>query len=174
MFCLFALARSTKFEVEFSVKYSSACPLSSESYLIIDNGNLIVKPSRRSSTYVRLHPGNHFIDVSHPWCKFPPVNLHLKNDGSFKAIVNDTTITEYPIKLKHYKMEEESPFSMMGLNPTLVKILIGVVVVMRLFRWFMSKPEIIEKIKKFQENMLAQQQELQRKQQEMQKNQQNK
>ena len=102
------------------------------------------------------------------------MNLHLKNDGSFKAIVNDTTITEYPIKLKHYKMEEESPFSMMGLNPTLVKILIGVVVVMRIFRWYMSKPENIEKIKKFQENMLAQQQELQRKQQEMQKNQQNK
>lgn len=98
--------------------------------------------------------------------------MQLRDDGSFRAEVNGSSITEYPIILRHHKMEEESPFSLMGLNPTLVKVLIGVVVVMRLFRWYMSKPENIEKIKKFQENMLAQQQELQRRQQEIQSKQQ--
>lgn len=172
MFCLLALARSAKFEVELSVRYSSACPLSPESYLVVDNGQLLVKPSRRSSTFVRLHAGSHSISVSHPWCDFPQVNMQLRDDGSFRAEVNGSSITEYPIILRHHKMEEESPFSLMGLNPTLVKVLIGVVVVMRLFRWYMSKPENIEKIKKFQENMLAQQQELQRRQQEIQSKQQ--
>ena len=159
MFCLVAFVGCSKVEAEFAVKYTASCPLSPESFMIIDNGAQIIKPSRKSQTYVRLHPGKHTIFITHPWCRFYTVSLDLGEDGSFEAVSNSTKTTKYPIKISHQQLEDDDP--MMGLlKSPIVIIAIVISIGIRLLKGYLGKPEVIEKIQKFRDDVISQQQQM--------------
>jgi hypothetical protein len=88
------------------VKFSSSCPATHESYLVIDNGAQLIRPPLFGKVYVWLDPGTHLIDVSHPWCHFFPVHLKLDSDGTFDAVSNSSVIQEFPIIIRHYQKPE--------------------------------------------------------------------
>ncbi|KAH0795156.1 hypothetical protein GPJ56_000999 [Histomonas meleagridis] len=160
MLCLFAtFIASKKIEAIFDIKFTASCPLSPEAYMIVDKGEQIIKPTRKGKTYVRLHPGKHTIDISHPWCKFYPVEFNGAQDGSFKAITNSTAISKYPITVRHMPLEDDDPLSMMLKNKWMLLaplILIG----FQFLKRYMSKPEVMAKVQEMQENLRRQQEEM--------------
>lgn len=150
---LFVIAAvSSKIEVPLDVKFTAACTLTPEVMMSVDNGAFSLKPALRGSTYVRLHPGEHHIIVTHPWCTFYPVHLTLEHDGSFVAVVNETSTTEYPIKIRHQaNVDKESLTGMFSTNQiiTFAVVVIG----FQLFKAWMSNPNNQDRVRQYQEDM---------------------
>jgi hypothetical protein len=151
LFCFAFLASSFRVETEFAVKFSAACPVSPESYLIVDNGVQAVKPPLYGKTYVWLEPGIHLIDVSHPWCTFFSVHLSLKSDGTFTAVSNSSSTGEFPIAIRHMaNTDSDILTSFMSSKWMLLMILVPIV--MQFLKKYLSSPEVQEKLRKLQED----------------------
>lgn len=157
---LTSLSVSKKIDVEFSVKFTSSCPNSGQaSYLIIDYDDTNLIPALlKNVTHVRVKPGKHHVEVTHPWCNFYPLNFEVNEEGQIKAQMNGTVYTKMPVPIKHPQMVDiTNSFSLfsMGLQPML---LIGGA--MFLFKKICSP----EKIQQLQQNMQEQQRKLQEEQ----------
>jgi hypothetical protein len=155
---LCAVVGCSKIEVELAVKYSSACPGSHESFIIVNNQNYPMKPAIYTSTYIRLHPGKHVILITHPWCSFPEVMLDLHEDGTFRAVSNSSWTETFPIVIRHGPNTEDDILSKLTGSPMMFLLLL-VPVAMFICRSIVSSPSVQAKIQKFQQDMQQQLQE---------------
>jgi hypothetical protein len=151
IFCSFVL--SSKLEVELAVKYSSACPGSTDSHVIVDNRDFPVQPALYGSTFVRLHPGKHILQVSHPWCSFPDVILELNEDGTFRASSNFSSTEKYPIVIRHLDNSETDILSKLTNSPMMLFLLL-VPIAMFVCRQIVSSPKVQAKLQQWQQDML--------------------
>jgi len=160
---LFSSAFSSKIETELAIKYTASCPNSRESMLVIDNGKDYFKPVRNGITRIRLTPGYHKLEVSHPWCTFYPVDLTLYDDGKFSAVSNSTTQSSYPIAIKHLPNQDDDPIMMLFKSPTL--LLIGGIPLLFMFlkKKFLT-PEMMLKLQEKQKELAEQKKQLEERQ----------
>ena len=158
---LSALALARQFEVAIDVRFSSSCTDVPDAMIAV-NGRVTAKPALKGATYLRLEPGKHSIEVMHPWCTFETVQLSLNDDGSFRANVNGTLVTEAPIKVRHGKLQSEWDMVTGMLSPQMVIMGIVVFAGIHFFKSWASNPDNVDKIKKWQEDLQKQMEEAQK------------
>jgi hypothetical protein len=162
---LVLLVSSLKIEAQFAVKYSSSCPGSHESFMIIDNGAQVLRAPLFGPAYVWLEPGTHSVDVSHPWCTFYDVDFTMEDDGAFVAVSNLTTTDRYPVNIRHMaNVDRESMFGMK--SSKWMVIAVAVLIVMQVIKRLLTTQKVHDWIKNIQEEMRKAQEELQRQQEE--------
>ena len=159
---LTALSFAVPVELPLSVKFSPSCLVVPQARVLVDD-KVVGVPVLKNLTYIRIEPGEHTIDVIHPWCFFPHVVLRIHEDGDFVANVNGTVVTTAPIVLKHRKNEDkESLFAYV--SPTTMIMGAAFMGGVTLLKSYLGNPDNVDKIKKWQEDLQKQMEEAQRQQ----------
>ncbi|KAK8885258.1 hypothetical protein M9Y10_040703 [Tritrichomonas musculus] len=156
LFFLYLHFIAPKVEVTFSVKYTAACPIVKESFMIIDEGKDIIKPPRYGKTYYRFKPGKHFVEISHPWCTFYNVSIEVHPNGRYVASTHNLTLRNEEIPIRHLKnIDTTDIFQMLGPSVFVIGgIIFGVVFCCKKM---MNNPQVQEEMRRQQEKLLEQQ-----------------
>ena len=148
---------SSKFEVPLQIRHDGSCPLTHESYILI-NGSTYIKPSSSSIFYLRLHPGQHDIKVLHPWCDFRDVSISVADNGKYTASSgNERFQNGSPVISRHEKNFDPMDITNF-LSPQTVIVFVGGFLLIQQCKKKMSSPEFIAQMREQQELMKRQQQ----------------
>lgn len=129
-----------------------------ESYMLINEGEKIIKPAKRNYTYHRFPAGTYRIKISHPWCIFHPATIKVFHGGSFMAEVLNTTYRDEIIHIHHEK--NLSPMDVFAtLGPGALVPLLAIGALIYCCKKVASNPEFQEQLRQQQEQQMKQQKE---------------
>lgn len=155
---LFFLSSSKKTTVELSIVFTSSCPLTKDTEVLLDSGKENIAAARFGPTYARLSEGTHMIHIEHPWCKFYDATIIVDQNRKVKSVVNGTWTDATPIKIKAIRNKPEGALGLLASSSSFVSL--AMMVGCFLCRRQMQSPKMAAKLQEIQENALKQREEM--------------